>query len=207
MYFFCKASIQNSSLSSIFDWHYGELEDRIQSWHTGKKFPFFCVCPFQIGPKSARLAIFLLFFCGALASEWAGYGEIIDYLSNRFGGRKFRSLTHSTICFQNPMGGAESLLPSSTVTLLTSKWRKADANGETGANGSNGNTNGTNGVNGANGVKSLNHQTPKRKFPMEKAKRIDVISRFFFPIVFALFNIVYWSTYLLQVLIRCWQSN
>ena len=99
------------------------------------------------------------------------------------------------------MGGAESFLPSSTVTLLTSKWRKADANGETGANGSNGNTNGTNGVNGANGVKSLNHQTPKRKFPMEKAKRIDVISRFFFPIVFALFNIVYWSTYLLQVLI------
>ena len=105
------------------------------------------------------------------------------------------------------MGGAESFLPSSTVTLLTSKWRKADANGETGANGSNGNTNGTNGGNGAYGVKSLNHQTPKRKFPMEKAKRIDVISRFFFPIVFALFNIVYWSTYLLQVLIRWWQSN
>ncbi|XP_060828319.1 glutamate-gated chloride channel isoform X6 [Bombus pascuorum] len=35
------------------------------------------------------------------------------------------------------------------------------------------------------------------KFPT-RSKRIDVISRIFFPIVFALFNLTYWSTYLFR---------
>ena len=38
----------------------------------------------------------------------------------------------------------------------------------------------------------------KKKYPMEKAKRIDVCSRFFFPAVFAVFNVAYWFNYLLQ---------
>ncbi|KAM8705404.1 hypothetical protein ACLKA7_009806 [Drosophila subpalustris] len=49
-------------------------------------------------------------------------------------------------------------------------------------------------------------QPPKRpsccktwlsKFPT-RSKRIDVISRITFPLVFALFNLVYWSTYLFR---------
>lgn len=49
-------------------------------------------------------------------------------------------------------------------------------------------------------------QQPKRphfcrswlsKFPT-RSKRIDVISRITFPLVFALFNITYWSTYLFR---------
>ncbi|XP_067133557.1 glutamate-gated chloride channel-like [Centruroides vittatus] len=35
------------------------------------------------------------------------------------------------------------------------------------------------------------------KFP-SRSKRIDVISRLFFPIMFALFNLVYWTTYLFR---------
>ncbi|CAL4087757.1 unnamed protein product, partial [Meganyctiphanes norvegica] len=35
------------------------------------------------------------------------------------------------------------------------------------------------------------------KFP-SRSKRIDVISRITFPLVFALFNVVYWSTYLFR---------
>lgn len=35
------------------------------------------------------------------------------------------------------------------------------------------------------------------KFPT-RSKRIDVISRITFPLVFALFNITYWSTYLFR---------
>ena len=35
------------------------------------------------------------------------------------------------------------------------------------------------------------------KFP-SRSKRIDVISRIIFPVVFALFNLVYWSTYLFR---------
>jgi anionic glutamate receptor len=35
------------------------------------------------------------------------------------------------------------------------------------------------------------------KFPT-RSKRIDVISRITFPLVFALFNLVYWSTYLFR---------
>jgi len=34
--------------------------------------------------------------------------------------------------------------------------------------------------------------------PMEKAKRIDVTSRVLFPLIFAIFNVAYWTTYLLQ---------
>ncbi|KAK6635676.1 hypothetical protein RUM44_000930 [Polyplax serrata] len=50
------------------------------------------------------------------------------------------------------------------------------------------------------------HMQPKRddccrtwisKFPT-RSKRIDVISRITFPLVFALFNVVYWSTYLFR---------
>ena len=33
---------------------------------------------------------------------------------------------------------------------------------------------------------------------MEKAKRIDVASRVLFPMVFAIFNVAYWTNYLLQ---------
>lgn len=36
-----------------------------------------------------------------------------------------------------------------------------------------------------------------KKFP-SKSKRIDVISRIFFPKMFALFNLVYWTTYLFR---------
>lgn len=36
-----------------------------------------------------------------------------------------------------------------------------------------------------------------RKFP-SRSKRIDVISRIFFPLMFALFNLVYWTTYLFR---------
>lgn len=35
------------------------------------------------------------------------------------------------------------------------------------------------------------------KFPT-RSKRIDVISRITFPLVFALFNLAYWSTYLFR---------
>lgn len=35
------------------------------------------------------------------------------------------------------------------------------------------------------------------KFP-SRSKRIDVISRIFFPKMFALFNLVYWTTYLFR---------
>ena len=35
------------------------------------------------------------------------------------------------------------------------------------------------------------------KFP-SRAKRIDVISRFIFPLIFAIFNLAYWSNYLVQ---------
>lgn len=31
-----------------------------------------------------------------------------------------------------------------------------------------------------------------------RSKRIDVIARIFFPIMFALFNLVYWSTYMFR---------
>ncbi|OTF75489.1 Neurotransmitter-gated ion-channel-like protein [Euroglyphus maynei] len=49
------------------------------------------------------------------------------------------------------------------------------------------------------------HVMPKRnwckrwlsKFPT-RSKRIDVISRIFFPLMFALFNLVYWTTYLFR---------
>lgn len=35
------------------------------------------------------------------------------------------------------------------------------------------------------------------KFPT-RSKRIDVISRITFPLVFAMFNLAYWSTYLFR---------
>ncbi|RWS18247.1 Neurotransmitter-gated ion-channel-like protein [Leptotrombidium deliense] len=35
------------------------------------------------------------------------------------------------------------------------------------------------------------------KFPT-RSKRIDVISRIFFPLMFAVFNLVYWTTYLFR---------
>ena len=49
---------------------------------------------------------------------------------------------------------------------------------------------------------AASQQQPARakgqKKPMEKAKRIDVTSRFIFPAIFASFNIVYWTHYLSQ---------
>ena len=42
-------------------------------------------------------------------------------------------------------------------------------------------------------------QRPKtKKKTMEKAKRIDVTSRYIFPFAFASFNVAYWSHYLTQ---------
>ena len=40
----------------------------------------------------------------------------------------------------------------------------------------------------------------KRKWtlPVDRSKRIDVVSRYLFPLVFAVFNLAYWTTYLLQ---------
>lgn len=35
------------------------------------------------------------------------------------------------------------------------------------------------------------------KFPT-RSKRIDVISRIIFPVMFALFNLIYWTTYLVR---------
>ena len=37
-----------------------------------------------------------------------------------------------------------------------------------------------------------------RPSPMQRAKRIDVISRFLFPLIFAIFNLAYWINYLVQ---------
>lgn len=75
-----------------------------ESWRIGSKVDtqeksshFFVCVHFKLDRNLHDLQFFFSFLCGALASEWAGYGEIIDYLSNRFGGRKFRSLTHSTL--------------------------------------------------------------------------------------------------------------
>jgi len=36
-----------------------------------------------------------------------------------------------------------------------------------------------------------------KSFPT-RSKRIDVMARIFFPIMFALFNLVYWSTYMFR---------
>ncbi|KAG1670325.1 Glutamate-gated chloride channel [Nymphon striatum] len=50
------------------------------------------------------------------------------------------------------------------------------------------------------------HMQPRRNFLKEwakkfssRSKRIDVIARITFPVAFALFNVVYWSTYLLRM--------
>ena len=39
------------------------------------------------------------------------------------------------------------------------------------------------------------YKTWLKKFP-SRSKRIDVLSRIFFPIMFAFFNLFYWVTYL-----------
>ena len=36
------------------------------------------------------------------------------------------------------------------------------------------------------------------QLPLDRSKRIDVVSRYLFPLVFAVFNMAYWSTYLTQ---------
>ena len=36
------------------------------------------------------------------------------------------------------------------------------------------------------------------QLPVDRSKRIDVVSRYLFPLVFAVFNLAYWSTYLTQ---------
>lgn len=36
----------------------------------------------------------------------------------------------------------------------------------------------------------------KHKLPPSRSKRIDVIARIIFPIIFAVFNLTYWLTYL-----------
>ena len=36
------------------------------------------------------------------------------------------------------------------------------------------------------------------RVPPDRSKRIDVVSRYLFPLVFAVFNLAYWTTYLMQ---------
>ena len=36
------------------------------------------------------------------------------------------------------------------------------------------------------------------RLPLDRSKRIDVVSRYLFPLVFAVFNLAYWATYLTQ---------
>ena len=38
----------------------------------------------------------------------------------------------------------------------------------------------------------------KKKFPASRSKRIDVVARIVFPIIFAIFNLSYWTFYLLR---------
>ena len=36
------------------------------------------------------------------------------------------------------------------------------------------------------------------RIPQDRSKRIDVVSRYLFPLAFAIFNLTYWCTYLTQ---------
>jgi len=106
----------------------------------------------------------------------------MNHISNL--GTRFRN--SRTNLLLNPFGttnGNGSFLPKSSVTLLTSRL---NGNG--------------NSKEASTDTKTNNPQesSTKKKYPMEKAKRIDVCSRFFFPAVFAVFNVAYWFNYLLQ---------
>ena len=48
-------------------------------------------------------------------------------------------------------------------------------------------------------VSSLKTRFKERwQVPQDRSKRIDVVSRYLFPLVFAVFNVAYWTTYLMQ---------
>lgn len=46
-------------------------------------------------------------------------------------------------------------------------------------------------------IEELKHDLIRFQFP-SRSKRIDVMSRIIFPVVFAFFNFAYWGTYLFR---------
>lgn len=95
----------------------------------------------------------------------------------------------------NPLGSVNDFLASSSVTLLTATSTTVPANTTTVVD-----NHATDvlvsGV--AESLTDSSEPAQPKKYPMEKAKRIDVTSRILFPMVFAVFNLAYWSFYLSQ---------